>query len=180
VLAHSLGTDLRMFDRLVDRLPGVRVIRYDLRGHGLSAAPPGEYWMGDLVADAAAIVETLAGGRAIFAGISIGGVIAQGLAAERPDLLARARADEHGRQDRHARPLGRARRGRARGGVETLADAVLERWFPAAFRAENADEVEGWRAMLVRTPVDGYAGCAAALPNATCATRPPACGCRPS
>lgn len=163
VFAHSLGTDLRMWDRLIARLPEIRAIRYDLRGHGLSEAPAGDYWMGDLVADAAAVVEQLAGGRAVFAGISIGGVIAQGLAAERPDLVEGVvlmnTAGKIGTPDLWSERIETVR---ARG-IEPLADAVLERWFPAAWRAEHPEEVAGWRTMLVRTPQAGYAGCAAAL-----------------
>jgi 3-oxoadipate enol-lactonase len=164
VLAHSLGTDLRMFDRLVARLPPAwRVVRYDLRGHGLSAGGEGPYWMGDLVADAAAVIEALDLGPAVFAGISIGGVIAQGLAAERPDLLRGLvlmnTAAKIGTPDLWAERIAAIKRG----GVAAIADAVLERWFPPPFHAAHAAELAGWRAMLERTPVAGYAGCAAAL-----------------
>jgi 3-oxoadipate enol-lactonase len=163
VLAHSLGTDLRMFDGLVDRLPDWRCIRYDLRGHGLSEGPPGDYFMGDLVADAAALVEATAGGACVFCGISIGGVVAQGLAAERPDLVRGLvlmnTAGKIGTPELWAERVAAVRAQ----GVEAVADAVLERWFPPAWRAANADELAGWRTMLVRTPAAGYAGCAAAL-----------------
>jgi hypothetical protein len=58
VFANSLGTDFRVWDRLLPLLPaGLRVLRYDMRGHGLSDAPEGDYFMGDLVADAAALME---------------------------------------------------------------------------------------------------------------------------
>jgi 3-oxoadipate enol-lactonase len=164
VLAHSLGTDLRMFDRLVARLPDFRFIRYDLRGHGLSEGPGGDYFIGDLVADAAAVIENTAGSApCVFAGISIGGVIAQGLAAERPDLLRSLvlmnTAGKIGTPRLWAERVAAVRSA----GVEALADAVLQRWFPPAWRAANADELAGWRTMLVRTPAAGYAGCAAAL-----------------
>ena len=50
--ANSLGTDFRVWDDVVDRLPSdLRIIRYDMRGHGLTSAPPAPYFMGDLVAD---------------------------------------------------------------------------------------------------------------------------------
>jgi 3-oxoadipate enol-lactonase len=164
VLIHSLGTDLRMWDRLVPLLPrGWRTVRYDLRGHGLSEGREGAYWMGDLVGDAAALVEAVAGGPCVVAGISIGGVIAQGLAAERPDLVRGLvlmnTAAKIGTPEIWAERIAAVKRG----GVAAVSDAVLERWFPAAFRAAHPAEVAGWRAMLERTPVAGYAGCAAAL-----------------
>ena len=61
-----------------------------MRGHGLSDTPTGDYWMGDLVADAEALMDALAIRDAVFVGLSIGGVVAQGLAAERPDLVRAA------------------------------------------------------------------------------------------
>ena len=49
VFANSLGTDLRVWDAVVERLPaGLRIIRYDKRGHGLSSCPPAPYSMGAL------------------------------------------------------------------------------------------------------------------------------------
>ena len=40
VFSNSLGTDFRIWDAVVDRLPdGLRVLRYDKRGHGLSDLP---------------------------------------------------------------------------------------------------------------------------------------------
>ncbi len=57
VFANSLGTDLRVWDRLLALLPPeLRILRYDMRGHGLSDAPPGDYSMLDLVADAAGLI----------------------------------------------------------------------------------------------------------------------------
>ena len=61
-----------------------------MRGHGLSDAPEGDYFMGDLVADAAGLMDDLGLRDAVFVGLSIGGVVAQGLAAERPDLVRAA------------------------------------------------------------------------------------------
>ena len=60
VFSNSLGTDFRLWDQLIPLLPnGLRLIRYDTRGHGLTSAPEGDYFMGDLVADAAALLDHL-------------------------------------------------------------------------------------------------------------------------
>lgn len=41
VLANSLGTDYRLWNPVVPLLPqGLRIVRYDKRGHGPSACPP--------------------------------------------------------------------------------------------------------------------------------------------
>ncbi|MFT5001146.1 MAG: 3-oxoadipate enol-lactonase, partial [Paracoccaceae bacterium] len=46
VFANSLGTDFRLWDQVIPLLPeGVRIIRYDKRGHGLSSGPDAPYFM---------------------------------------------------------------------------------------------------------------------------------------
>jgi 3-oxoadipate enol-lactonase len=42
-----------------------------------------------------------------------------------------------------------------------MADAIMERWFAPAFRESPA--ARPWRRMVETCPVDGYAGCAAAI-----------------
>ena len=60
VFANSLGTDFRLWDQILPLLPeGLRLIRYDKRGHGLSSCPTGDYFMGDLVGDAARLLDHL-------------------------------------------------------------------------------------------------------------------------
>ena len=52
VFANSLGTDLRLWDPILPLLPkGLRIIRWDKRGHGLSSVPSGPYKMGALISD---------------------------------------------------------------------------------------------------------------------------------
>ena len=62
-------------------------MRYDKRGHGLSTAPPAPYAMGALIRDAERLIEALELRDVVFVGLSIGGMIAQGLAAKRLDLV---------------------------------------------------------------------------------------------
>jgi 3-oxoadipate enol-lactonase len=164
VFANSLGTDMRVWDALLPRLPaGLRPVRYDMRGHGLSDAPPGDYWMGDLVADAAGLMDRLGIRGAVFVGLSIGGVVAQGLAAERPDLV-RALVLSNTAAKIGTEAMWRERIAAVRaGGIAAIADGVLAKWFTRAFHAGHADELAGWRHMLTRTPLDGYVGCCAAL-----------------
>ena len=39
VLIHALGTSLSLWDGVAARLPGHRILRLDLRGHGASDVP---------------------------------------------------------------------------------------------------------------------------------------------
>lgn len=162
LLCNSLGTDLRLWDKLVDRLPpGLRLIRYDKRGHGLSDAPASPYSMGALVSDAEAVLEHLQVRDCVVVGCSIGGMIAQGLAAKRLDLV-RAVVLSNTATKIGTREMWQDRiRAVEAGGVEALADAVMERWFSPDFRA--TPELSAWRNMLTRTPTQGYAGCSAAI-----------------
>ncbi|MCR9150161.1 MAG: 3-oxoadipate enol-lactonase [Rhodobacteraceae bacterium] len=162
VFANSLGTDLRLWDKLVALMPpGLRLIRYDKRGHGLSACPPGPYAMGALVRDAERLLDALAVKDCVFVGLSIGGLIAQGLAVKRLDLVRGMVISNT------AAKIGTAAMWQDRidairaGGIEAIADATMERWFARPFR--ETPELQGWRAMLTRQPVEGYTGCCAAI-----------------
>lgn len=162
VFANSLGTDLRLWDKVMPLLPsGLRVIRFDKRGHGLSDCPAGPYKMGELIADAERLLERLAVRECLFVGLSIGGMIAQGLAVKRPDLIRAVvlsnTAAKIGTPELWAERI----RSVETGGIESLADAVMERWFSPAFR--QTPELAIWRNMLVRTPEAGYAGCSHAI-----------------
>ena len=162
VFANSLGTDLRLWDPIMPLLPaGLRILRYDKRGHGLSTCPPAPYAMGALVSDAEKLMDLHGFRDAFFVGLSIGGLIAQGLAVKRLDLirtmvLSNTAAKIGTKQmwdDRIASVMS--------GGIEILADAVMERWFAKAFL--TTPDLELWRNMLSRQEDAGYAGCSAAI-----------------
>lgn len=160
VFANSLGTDLRLWDAVLPLLPPIRAIRFDKRGHGLSARGPQDGIDG-YADDAAALIEAVAGGPVVFVGLSIGGMIGQALAARRPDLVRALvlsnTAARMGTPDAWAARIDAIRRG----GIEAIGDAVMERWFAPAFRATPALDL--WRNMLVRTDAEGYAAACAAI-----------------
>jgi len=165
VLSHALGTDLRIWDRLVPLLPqGLRIVRYDTRGHGLSACPSGGYSVGGLIRDAERLLDALGLRDCAFLGISMGGLVAQGLAVKRLDLVRALilsnTAAKIGTPQIWADRIAAARAD----GMGAVADAAIGRWFPPAFRA--TPECRGWREMVLRTPLDGYVGCASAIAGA--------------
>ncbi|MCZ4254362.1 3-oxoadipate enol-lactonase [Sulfitobacter sp. G21635-S1] len=162
VFANSLGTDMRLWDPVLPMLPeGLRIIRYDKRGHGLSSCPPAPYSMGALITDVERLLDFLGVRQCVFVGLSIGGMIGQGLATKRLDLVRAMvlsnTAAKIGNPDMWAERIATVEKD----GIESLADAVMERWFAADFRARP--ELELWRNMLVRGEDAGYAGCCAAI-----------------
>lgn len=162
VFANSLGTDLRLWDPILPHLPdGLRLIRYDKRGHGQSEVPPAPYSMGALVSDAEALLDHLGVRECVFVGLSIGGLIAQGLAVKRLDQIRAVvlsnTAAKIGTPQMWQDRIDAVRAGR----IEALADAVMERWFSRDFL--TLDALPFWRDMLTGQPDEGYIGCSAAI-----------------
>lgn len=162
LFANSLGTDLRLWDALIPLLPqGLRLIRYDNRGHGLSGCPAGPYTMDDLTTDAAALIAAMDLGPVIFVGLSIGGMIGQNLAATHLDLVRALvlsnTAAKMGEPDTWADRIAAINAN----GIAAMEAAILDRWFGPAFRANPRAAL--WGAMLSRTPQEGYIGCCAAI-----------------
>ncbi|MEL6607409.1 MAG: 3-oxoadipate enol-lactonase [Pseudomonadota bacterium] len=162
VFANSLGTDLRLWDPILPLLPaGLRIIRYDKRGHGLSSCPEPPYSMGALVRDVEQLLDHLEVRDSLFVGLSIGGMIAQGLAVKRLDLVRAAVLSNTGAKIATPAIWDDRIDTIRRFGMNAIGDATMKRWFSKDFRARP--ELAAWRTMLTRTPTDGYIGCASAI-----------------
>lgn len=164
VLINSLGTDARIWDAVIDRLADqYRILSYDKRGHGLSDAPKGDYSLDDHVGDLAGLVAHCGLDRVALMGVSVGGLIAQGYALAYPDqVTSLVLCDTAAKLGDAASWDGRIRTVREQG-MAALADAVMERWFPPAFRTQRPDELAGWRNLFLRGSADGYCGTCATL-----------------
>lgn len=162
VFANALGTTRAIWDQVAALLPaGLRIIRYDMRGHGASDAPDGPYSMGQLVSDAEAVCDAAGVRDALFIGLSVGGMVAQGLAVKRPDLIrALVLSNTAAKIGNPKLWQDRIDTVRAKG-LTALSDAVLQRWFARGFYGTPA--MQPWRAMLESTPVEGYTGTCAAI-----------------
>lgn len=159
VFANSLGTDLHLWDGLLPHLaPGLRIIRWDKRGHGGSSVPAPPYGMGALVRDAERVCDALDVRDCIFVGLSIGGMIAQGLAVKRPDLIRALVLSNTAAKIATPEIWGARVRAVEAGGLESIADAVMERWFSPGFSG-----TPDWRARFITTPPLGYIGCCQAI-----------------
>jgi 3-oxoadipate enol-lactonase len=166
VLSNSLGTDRGMWAAQAVLAETFRVVTYDTRGHGESAAPPGDYPMTRLGQDVVSLLDGLGIRRAHVCGVSIGGLTALWLgvhARDRIDRLVLANtAARIGSRELWAARIETA----LAKGLDGLADAAMERWFTEPFRAAQPETIAAMRRTFRRTPVRGYVGCCAALRDA--------------
>ena len=161
VLIHALGTSLTLWDALLSQMPGRRVLRLDLRGHGRSDVPPAPSAMGTLVRDVERVIDHFALKDTMVVGVSLGGMIAQGLAIKRLDLVrglvlsnTAARIGTAAQwQDRIAKVRD--------GGLEALVDPTMERWLGRGWRDNPA--LPALRQGFLQTDPQGWMGCAAAI-----------------
>lgn len=167
LLLHSLGATLELWDAQAAVWAADRqVIRFDLRGHGRSATPPGDYTLADLGQDAERVLDAAGVSQAFVCGISIGGLIAQWLAVHRPSrvrgLLVANSAARIGSAERWGERIATVRAH----GLAAVADQVVPTWFTPGFRAAHPDVVARMRATVAAADPAGYAGCCAALRDA--------------
>lgn len=171
---NSLGTDLRIWDAVVPHFEAsYRLVRYDKRGHGLSDCLPAPYSIRDHAEDLVCLLDELEMETAVLIGISVGGLIAQDVAANWPERVSKLVLCDT------AAKIGTVEMWNQRistlhtDGMEALADAILSRWFAPGFGSQNPAAYRGYRHMLTRTPVTGYTGTCAAIRDAdlTAATR---------
>lgn len=160
LLANSLGTNLHVWDAQLDAIAAShRVLRYDMRGHGLTssddpAAPATT--IAELAADVAALLDALEIGRVRFVGLSIGGLVGQRFAAVHPrrveSLVLCATANRMGPPEVWTTRITTI----ANGGMGAIVEGVMARWFAPRTHAEHPELVRGFATMLERTPAAGY------------------------
>jgi 3-oxoadipate enol-lactonase len=161
VLIHGLGLDLRLWDALLPHLP-TRTLRLDLRGHGSSDTPAPPYAMGALIRDVERLMDHFALKDAVVLGAGEGGLIAQGLAVKRLDLVRALVLT--GTTTRFANPsVWETRLARLKAQGPDLdaecAQALGPRWKASPVLPEV-------RTMLTRTRPEGWEGLCAAIATA--------------
>lgn len=166
VFGNSLGTNVHVWDAVVEAFAAAfRVVRFDMRGHGLTDAGP-EPTMDDLASDVVALLDALKLERIRYVGLSIGGMIGQRLAAAHPArveaLVLCATANRIGTPEVWNQRIEAVRDG----GMAAISSGVLARWFTPETHERRSEEIAGFRNMLERTPAAGYIGACAAIRDA--------------
>ena len=161
VFAHALGTNQSIWDSALSHLPGYRTLTYDHRGHGASDVPAAPYAMGALVRDAERLMDHFEMKDAVFIGVSLGGLVAQGLAVKRLDLV-RALVLSNTAAKIGSPELWAARTAQIRAeGMEAYAPAALQRQLGP--RWHDSPHMPYLRRLITSTDPEGWAGCAAAI-----------------
>lgn len=164
VFSNSLGTNLAMWEAQVPRLAQkFRVLRYDSRGHGLSAVTPGPYTIEGLGRDVVSLLDALQIPIAHYCGLSVGGLIGQWLginASKRFKSLTLCNTAAHiGTADGWNARISTVREG----GIAAIADGVISRWFTEDFAKRAPETVEATRQVLLHSPPEGYVATCAAI-----------------
>jgi 3-oxoadipate enol-lactonase/4-carboxymuconolactone decarboxylase len=121
----------------------------------------GPYDIAGLARDALAVLDTLGIRQAHVVGLSVGGMIAQSLAAQAPDRVASLVLCDTAMAI-PPRDLWEQRAATVRlHGMNAVLEPVIARWVTPGFRA--SPEARGLEAMLLRTSPEGYAGAAEAI-----------------
>jgi 3-oxoadipate enol-lactonase len=162
VLAHALGTDLTIWDGVLGHLHGrFRTLTYDHRGHGGSDVPAPPYSMGALITDLERLIDHFALKDAVVIGVSLGGLVAQGLAIKRLDLVRALvlsnTAARIGTQELWHRRIAEVRTT----GLETYAEGAMQRILGPKYQSHPSHAY--LRSLLTNTHPDGWVGCAAAI-----------------
>lgn len=160
VLSNSIGSHCGMWDEVVACLSGrVRIIRYDTRGHGRSDLGADSLTIEHLGRDVIGIMDALELPRAVFCGLSLGGLTGQWLGAAVPDrfegLILANTAPSFPPPELW---LERARTVRDRG-MHDLVGPTVDRWLTGGYRVRRPDRTAEIMRMIADTPGEGYARC---------------------
>jgi 3-oxoadipate enol-lactonase len=165
ILANPIGTTMEVWDAQLPVLRRrFRLLRFNARGHGGSAAPPGPYSLAELGMDVLGLLNSHGVTSAGFCGVSLGGMTGLWLAANAPERISSlvvcctAIAPAPSRQSW----LERAALIRLKG-MAAISDAVPERWFTPGFIAREPEAVARVVDQLLGCDPEGYAGCAEAI-----------------
>jgi 3-oxoadipate enol-lactonase len=159
LLLHCLGVDRHFWDFATGLSNEFRLLSFDLPGHGETPLPAGAYTIEDLADLCAGLLRREGASRAHVAGISLGGLIAQRLAAAYPDLVDRlVLIDTTPRYTDELRHMWAVRaQGAREQGVRSLLDGLLPIWFTPDAVAADASGVRYVREALARCSGQGYA-----------------------
>lgn len=164
VLSHSIGTDHGMWAQQVeDLLQHFQILRYDIRGHGASDAPAGDYSIEQLGRDVIGLADFLSIPKFSFCGISLGGAVAQWLGRYAPDRVAQLVIANSSPQFGPRSNWDERRKAVLENGMKAIVETAMQRFFSPETLSRHDVHAEAIRNLLLGANAAGYAGCCAAL-----------------
>ena len=165
-LIHHLSGDLSVWDQIAGYFRNdYTVLRYDLPGHGESAAPQEPLSIERLSDDLAELLQKLGAPSTHVVGLSVGGMIAQQFAidhAEKVDTLTVVGAPSFTTANMKPDFDERAANVR-RHGTASIVDETVRSVLTEGFRHAHPEVVEQVGDMVARTSVEGFAKLAEAI-----------------
>jgi 3-oxoadipate enol-lactonase len=167
VFINSLGTDFRIWDKVVDKVQKHgNVLLYDKRGHGLSETGENSDGMNGYYEDLLALLKALDIKQCIPVGLSVGGRIAMLLAEKQPDLVEKLVLCDTGHIIGTTQNWNDRIQAVDTMGLSKITNAIMERWFPKPFRDKYPTEIEGYKRMITHCSAEGYIHCCEAIRDA--------------
>ena len=164
LFSNSLGTNFSMWNAQADFFAKqFRILRYDTRGHGQSSVTPGPYSIEQLGNDVLDLLDDLDFERVHFCGLSMGGMIGMWMGMNAPERLYKLVLCNTAAKIGNAEGWNGRIDSVRKGGMKSVATAVIERWFTPAFRAKAPGEVAEIQQVLENTDAEGYAANCAAV-----------------
>ncbi|MDP2955313.1 MAG: alpha/beta fold hydrolase [Longimicrobiales bacterium] len=159
---HGLIFDMRIWSSQVAALSAkYRCVSIDLRGHGQSAAPDGEYTLEVMAEDVYQVMRHLGLGQAHVAGLSMGGMVAMRLALAHPEVVRSLLLldTDAGPEEAQRAPRYEAMAQMARDqGPEAVMEAVLSLFFSQGFIRGRPQELQRFREQFLDINRDGIYG----------------------
>lgn len=164
ILSHSIGTDHGMWEPQVgDLIQHLQVLRYDIRGHGASDVPVGDYSIEQLGNDVLALADALGIHEFAFCGLSLGGAIGQWLGVNAPDRVKGLILANTSPQFGPPEQWDTRKRAVMAGGMGAILDLAMQRFFSSETLARGDPQAQSVKSVFLGTNPLGYAGCCAAL-----------------
>jgi 3-oxoadipate enol-lactonase len=158
-LVHGIGAARNTWRKAMPLLTKhFKVISYDLRGHGASPMPNGEFGLDDLVADLERLREITGIEKAHFAGHSLGGMIGPAYALRYPDrvlslgLLSTAAFRTEDDSDK----VWSVVRLMEQNGIEQVLANLTSRWFTDEFIKNNPGIITARLKQVIDTDSDVF------------------------
>jgi len=162
--SNSLGANYSMWDTQVPECrKKFRVLRYDTRGHGQSSSTPGPYSIELLAKGVIALLDALDLDRVHFCGLSMGGMIGTWLGVNAPERVAKLVLCNTGARIGALETWNARIEAVRKNGMKSIAPAIIERWFTAAFRRKAPETMASIFKMIEEANPEGYVACCMAV-----------------